>query len=47
VPAVSLRGVRYLQTSGAAFKKLNDVALIFEIDIDPDGTTHDKWWEWK
>ena len=43
----SMRGARYLQTGSAALKKLNDVVLVFEIEIDPDGTTHDKWWEWK
>ena len=45
--AWSIRGTRYLQTTAAAFKRLNDVALPFEIEISPDGTYHDKWWEWK
>jgi hypothetical protein len=43
----SARGVRYFQTKSAALKKLNDSALVFEIEIDADGTYHDKMWEWK
>jgi len=46
-PAWNLRGVRYLQTSSPALSRLNDVALVFEIEIDPDGTVHDRMWEWK
>ena len=30
-----------------ALKKLNEVAIVFEIEITPDGTVKDKWWEWK
>lgn len=44
---LSLRGVRYLQTSSPALSRLNDVALVFEIEIDPDGTVQDRMWEWK
>jgi hypothetical protein len=43
----SVRGARYFQTSSAALQKLNDVASVFEIEVDPDGTVHDKMWEWK
>ncbi len=43
----SMRGVRYLQTASPALNRLNNVALVFEIEIDPDGTVHDKMWEWK
>jgi len=43
----SVRGVRYLQSKSAALSRLNNVALIFEMEIAPDGTYHDKWWEWK
>ncbi len=43
----SMRGVRYLQTSSPALSRLNNVVLVFEIEIDPDGTVHDKMWEWK
>jgi hypothetical protein len=43
----SVRGARYFQTSSAALRKLNDVAVLFEINVGPDGVYHDKMWEWK
>jgi hypothetical protein len=46
-PGWSMRGTRYAQTSSAALKRLNQVALVFETEITPDGMIHDKWWEWK
>ena len=46
-PGWSMRGSRYLQTSSPALSRLNDVVLVFEIEIDPDGTVHDRMWEWK
>lgn len=46
-PGWSLRGARYLQTSGPALSRLNGVALLFEIEIAPDGTVSDRMWEWK
>jgi hypothetical protein len=46
-PGWNIRGVRYLQTKSAALSRLNNVALVFEIEITPDGTYHDKMWEWK
>jgi hypothetical protein len=46
-PGMNVRGVRYLQTKSAALSRLNNVALVFEIEIAPDGTYHDKMWEWK
>jgi hypothetical protein len=42
-----MRGTRYAQTSSAALKRLNQVALVFETEITPDGMIHDRWWEWK
>jgi hypothetical protein len=46
-PGWSMRGTRYAQTTSAALKRLNEVALVFETEISPDGTIRDKWWEWK
>jgi hypothetical protein len=46
-PGVSMRGTRYAQTTSPALKRLNEVALVFEIEISPDGMVKDKWWEWK
>jgi hypothetical protein len=44
---MSVRGARYFQTSSASLKKLNDVVLLFEIEVGPDGIYHDRMWEWK
>jgi len=46
-PGWSMRGSRYVQTTSAALKRLNEVAVVFEIEITPDGMIKDKWWEWK
>lgn len=43
----SLRGARYIQTAAESLKRLNNVALVFEIEVSPDGTVHDRMWEWK
>jgi hypothetical protein len=45
--AVSIRGVRYAQTTAPSFSRLNNVAIPFEIEIAADGMIKDKWWEWK
>jgi hypothetical protein len=44
---MSMRGIRYAQTTAPALSRLNMVPLVFEMEIMPDGTYHDKWWEWK
>jgi hypothetical protein len=46
-PGWSMRGFRHLQTTSPALSRLNNVGLVFEVEIDPDGTIHDKTWEWK
>jgi hypothetical protein len=46
-PGMSMRGVRYAQTTSPSFSRLNNVALVFEIETMPDGTSHEKMWEWK
>jgi hypothetical protein len=46
-PGWSMRGSRYAQTTSPALKRLNEVAIVFEIEISPDGTIRDRWWEWK
>jgi hypothetical protein len=46
-PGMSIRGIRYAQTSSPSLSRLNDMALVFEIEISPEGVMHDKWWEWK
>jgi hypothetical protein len=43
----SVRGARYLQTSAPVLSRLNNVAIVFEIEVSEDGTYHDKMWVWK
>jgi hypothetical protein len=45
--STSMRGIRYAQTTAPALIKLNNIALLLEIEIMPDGTVKDKMWEWK
>ena len=45
--AMSMRGIRYAQTAAPALSRLNNIGLLLEIEILPDGTVHDKMWEWK
>ena len=46
-PGMNMRGVRYAQTAAPSLSRLNNAALVFELEVMPDGTVHDKWWEWK
>ncbi len=46
-PGMTMRGIRYAQTTSPALARLNNAALVFELEMLPDGTIHDKWWEWK
>jgi hypothetical protein len=46
-PAMSMRGARYAQTTVPALSRLNNVAIVFELDSLPDGTIREKMWEWK
>ena len=45
--AVSYRGAVYYSTASAKLARLNVVAAVFEFDVDADGNTHTKSWEWK
>ncbi len=44
---MNMRGVRYAQAASPSLSRLNNVALVFELEIMPDGMFRDKWWEWK
>ncbi len=46
-PAGTLRGALYAQTSAPSLSRLNDMALVFEIERGADGSFKDKTWEWK
>jgi hypothetical protein len=45
--AISYRGILYYQTTCEKLARLNTVAGIFEYEVDPQGNTHTKVWEWK
>jgi hypothetical protein len=45
--SMSMRGVRYAQTTAPGLIRLNNVAILLEMEIMPDGTVKDKLWEWK
>jgi hypothetical protein len=44
---MSMRGIRYAETMIPALARLNNVGLVFEIEMMKDGTVRDKIWEWK
>ena len=45
--AVSYRGILYYRTASQKLARLNTVAGVFEYEVDPEGKTHTKVWEWK
>jgi hypothetical protein len=44
--AISYRGAIYYSTTAPNFTGLNGVAVVFEFEVDPEGNTHSKVWEW-
>ena len=45
--AVSYRGALYYSSTSPKLARLNSVALVFEFEVSPDGSTQSKMWEWK
>ena len=45
--SVSYRGMLFLQTASQKLARVNNVCVAFEYDVDPDGNTISKMWEWK
>ncbi len=45
--AVSYRGAVYYSTASPKLTRLNTVAAVFEFEVDAEGNTHSKLWEWK
>lgn len=45
--AVSYRGAVYYYTASPKLARLNTAAAVFEFDVDAEGNTHSKLWEWK
>lgn len=44
---VSYRGALYYSTASPKLARLNSVAVVFEFEVDANGNTHTKMWEWK
>ena len=45
--AVSYRGAVYYNSASPKLARLNNVAAVFEFEVDAQGNTHTKSWEWK
>jgi hypothetical protein len=45
--AISYRGILYYRTASEKLARLNTVAGVFEFEVDAQGKTHSKVWEWK
>ena len=45
--AVSYRGALYYSTGSSKLAHLNTIAAVFEFEVDAEGKTHTKLWEWK
>ena len=45
--AVSYRGGLVFTTASQKLAHLNSIAGVFEFEVDADGNTHSKIWEWK
>ena len=45
--AVSYRGMVYYSSASQKLARLNNMAAVFEYEVDPEGKTSSKMWEWK
>ena len=45
--AISYRGAIYYQSASPDWSRLNHVATMFEYEVDEQGNTDAKFWEWK
>ena len=45
--SVSYRGAIFYSSSTPKWSRLNNVAAIFEYEVDPQGATRAQLWEWK
>jgi hypothetical protein len=46
-PAASWRGAVYYATESQKLARLNGMAVVYEYEVDENGKTHAKIWEWK
>ena len=44
---VSYRGILYYHTASTKLARLNQAPGVFEYEVDGEGKTHTKVWEWK
>ncbi len=44
---ISYRGALYFHTSSQKLASVNGVCAVYEYEVDPEGNTHTKTWEWK
>jgi hypothetical protein len=44
---VSFRGAIYFSSASPKFARLNSVATVYEFEVDGEGNTHSKLWDWK
>ena len=45
--AVACRGCLSYSTTSTKLARLNTIAGVFEFEVDAEGNTHSKIWEWK
>jgi len=45
--ALSYRGILYYRTTSQKLARLNSAVGVFEYEVDPEGKTQTKIWEWK
>ncbi len=45
--SLNYRGIIYFQTTSKEFAQLNGMAGVFEYDVDSEGNTTTKVWEWR
>jgi hypothetical protein len=43
----SWRGAVYFQTASPKLARLNSAASVYEFEVDENGNSHGKFWEWK
>jgi hypothetical protein len=45
--SVSYRGMLFLRTASQKLARINNLCAAFEYDVDPDGNSLSRMWEWK
>ena len=45
--SVSYRGMLFFRSASPKLARMNNACAAFEYEVNPDGTTLSKYWEWK